>query len=280
MYNTKNISKIDAHIHLIPDDVIEANRDYNGKFIVNGSVKDYMSLMEKYNIEKAFIMPFNDPAMLSMTFTVESVHDNLLEMVSQYSGALFCFADIDIRRDINDTLKELDRIFKYESFIGIKLHPTNTGYPIDGYYYDKIFEYAQENNIPLEIHSYPRESLKDDVCSPGRIKKMLEKYPKVKVSIAHMGGFQFSELIGTNVYVNLSAILTDLVDRYGIEKTEEIIRSFGIDKVIFASDYPDNRVLEADDIYGRYFEILDQMDFNQEEMEKICRTNAIKLFGL
>ena len=112
------------------------------------------------------------------------------------------------------------------------------------------------------------------------LKKMLEKYPKVKVSIAHMGGFQFSELIGTNVYVNLSAILTDLVDRYGIEKTNEIIRSFGIDKVIFASDYPDNRALKADDIYDRYFEILDQMDFDQEEMEKICRDNALKLFGL
>lgn len=236
--------------------------------------------MKKYNIEKVFIMPFNNPAMLSMTFTVESVHDNLLEMVRQYPGVLYCFADIDIRRDINDILKELDRIFKHESFIGIKLHPTNTGYPIDGYYYDKIFEYAQSNNIPLEIHSYPRESLKDDVCSPGRIKIMLEKYPNAKVSIAHMGGFQFDELLGTNVYVNLSAILTDLVDRYGIGKTEEIIRSFGIDKVIFASDYPDNRVLKANDIYDKYFEILDKMNFNQEETEKICRANALKLFGL
>lgn len=280
MQKSKNISKIDAHIHLIPDDVIEAYRDYDGKFILNGSVKDYMSLMKKYNIEKAFIMPFNDPAMLSMTFTVESVHDNLLEMVRQYPGILYCFADIDIRRDINDTLKELDRVFKHESFIGIKLHPTNTGYPIDGYYYEKIFEYAQANNIPLEIHSYPREGLEDDVCSPGRIKKLLEKYPKAKLSIAHMGGFQFDELIGTNVYVNLSAILTDLVDRYGIEKANEIIRSFEIDKVIFASDYPDNRELKADDIYDKYFEILDKMDFNQEEMEKICRANALALFGL
>lgn len=30
MYSTKNILKIDAHIHLIPDDVIKANSDFDG----------------------------------------------------------------------------------------------------------------------------------------------------------------------------------------------------------------------------------------------------------
>lgn len=279
MYRTKNISKIDAHIHLIPDDVIKANSGFDGKFIVNGSVEDYMSMMKMYSIEKAFIMPFNDPYMLSMSFSVEGVHDNLLKIASQYPGVLYCFADIDIKKDIHETLQEFDRIFTYESFIGIKLHPTNTGYPIDGSYNDEIFEYAQANNIPIEIHSYPRESVKDDVCSPVRIKKMLEKYPKVRVSIAHMGGFQFDELIGTDVYVNISTVLTDLVDRYGLVKTNEIIRSFGIDKVIFASDYPDNRVLSPSDIYDKYFEILDKMDFDQDEMERICRDNALTLFG-
>lgn len=144
MSKWKETSKTDAHIHLTPNDVIEANRDYDGKFIVNGSAKDYVNLMEKYKIEKALIMPFNDPYMLSMEFTIEAVHNNLLKMAQEYEGKFLCFADIDIRRDISETLKEFDRIFENDIFIGIKIHPTNTGYPIDGLYYDKIFEYAEK----------------------------------------------------------------------------------------------------------------------------------------
>ena len=53
MSKWKDISKIDAHIHLTPDDVIEANRGYDGKFIVNGAAIDYIEVMQKYNIEKA-----------------------------------------------------------------------------------------------------------------------------------------------------------------------------------------------------------------------------------
>lgn len=279
MNKWKEIFKIDAHIHVIPNDVIEANSDFDGKFIVNGAAKDYINLMEKYKIAKAFIMPFNDPYMLSNEFTIESVHNNLLQIAQFYKEMFFCFADIDIRRDISETLKEFDRVFENEIFIGIKIHPTNTGYPIDGFYYDKIFEYAEKNGILLEIHSYPRETLKDDVCSPIRIKKMLKKYPNARVSIAHLGGFQFDVLTGTDVYANISAILPNLVNQYGLEKTNKILRSFGIERLIFATDYPDNRILKPEEIYDSYFEILDNMDFNQEEIEKICKTNSLRMIG-
>ena len=145
MSQWKNISKIDAHIHLTPDDVIEANRDYDGKFIVNGAAGDYIKLMQKYNIDKAFLMPFNDPAMLSMEFTVEAVHNNLLKIADTYEGLFYCFADVDVRRDIVETLRA-GSCFEHESFIG-KLHAANTGYPIDGLYCRKFFEYAEKHNI-------------------------------------------------------------------------------------------------------------------------------------
>lgn len=279
MINWKEIPKIDAHIHLIPDDVIKANSEYDGKFITNGSAKDYIDLMDKYNIDKAFIMPFNDPYMLSLEFTIEAVHNNLLKIAQKYHGKFYCFADVDIRRDISETLKEFERVFKSKCFIGIKLHPTNTGSPIDGFYYDEIFNYANKNNILLEIHSYPRESLKDDVCSPTRIKRMLAKYPNVKVSIAHLGGFQYESLIDTNAYVNISSILYDLVNRYGVENTNHILRSFGVERLVFASDYPDNRILKPEEIYYKYFQILEKMDFSNEEVEKICMSNAMKMIG-
>lgn len=80
MVDWRKILKIDAHIHLTPKDVIDANIDYDGRFIVNGSIDDYEKIMKTYNIECAFIMPFNDPYMLSMEPAVEAVNKNMKNM--------------------------------------------------------------------------------------------------------------------------------------------------------------------------------------------------------
>ncbi len=279
MVNWKAIPKIDAHIHLLPEDVIRANSGCGDPFVENGSLSDYLSLMEAYNIECAFLMPFNDPCMLSMNFTVETVHSNLRQMADSSCARVKCFADVDIRRDIAFTLEELDRILAQEQFVGIKLHPTNAGYPVDGAYYERIFQYANDTGTLVELHSYPREHLKDDLCSPRRIRNVLNRYPKLRVSIAHLGGFQYEELLGLNAYFNISAILPDLVGRVGLRQANRILRSIGTDRLVFATDYPDSRSLKPAEIYGKYFEILGEMDFSKREAEQICKDNALAMIG-
>lgn len=120
----------------------------------------------------------------------------------------------------------------------------------------------------------------DDVCSPDRIKNVLNKYSKARISIAHLGGFQFEKLYGINAYVNISAILPDMVNRFGVKKTNEILRLIGVDRLVFATDYPDSRCLKPNQIYDKYFEILGEMDFTQEEAENICKNNALKMIGI
>lgn len=280
MVDWRKIPKIDAHIHLTPKDVIDANIDYDGRFIVNGSIDDYEKIMKTYNIECAFIMPFNDPYMLSMEPAVEVVNKNMKNMISGKTNRFYCFADVDIRKDIEDMLFELEQVLMQKEFIGIKLHPSNTGYPIDGDYYEQIIKYANDHKILIELHSYPREKLLDDVCSPARIRNVVGKYSNLRLSIAHLGGFQYEELYGLNAYFNLSAVLPDLVDRMGIENTNIVLRSLGVEKLVFATDYPDSRSIRAIEIYDTYCDILGQMDFTQEEAENICKYNALRMSEL
>lgn len=280
MVNWKELPKIDAHIHLLPDDIIRANSEYGDPFVDYGGVGDYLNIMAENNIECAFVMPFNDPYMMSMDFNVGTVHSNMQQMASITPQRLYCFADIDIRKDITQTITELEKVLRQKEFIGIKLHATNAGYPIDGTYYDRIFRYASDNGVLVEIHSYPRDHLTDDVCSPSRIKRVLNKYPQLKVSIAHLGGFQYEELYGLNVYFNISSILPNLVSRFGIEGAYRVLRLIGVDKLVFATDYPDSRCLQPTEIYKTYFEMLGQMDFTREEAEQICKYNALKMIGI
>jgi predicted TIM-barrel fold metal-dependent hydrolase len=88
-----------------------------------------------------------------------------------------------------------------------------------------------------------------------------------------MGAYQWEQLLPSRGYVDISAILPDYVQTYGIPKTNEILRKFGADRLIFATDYPDSRILAPEEIYTAYFHILNQMDFTQEEAEKISYRN-------
>lgn len=48
------------------------------------------------------------------------------------------------------------------------------------------------------------------------------------MSIAHIGGFQYEELTDLGLFFNISAILPELVDKYGIAGTNKILRRLDV----------------------------------------------------
>ena len=148
---------------------------------------------------------------------------------------------------------------------------------LDSDYNQPIYAYAQEHGIPVAIHSYP--STPDDRSAVHRIVKVLDKYPELTVIVSHMGAHQWKQLLPTRAYVDISAILLDYVRTYGLDKTNQILRKFGADRLIFATDYPDSRILLPDEIYDSYFDVLNQMDFTLEEADKIVSRNILRIFG-
>lgn len=273
-----DIKKIDAHIHILPEDVIDANSEYVDPYFETHKQEDYLEIMKKYNIEKAIIMPFNDPYLMSMEFTIEAVHNNLLKMKNKYPNYFYTFADIDVRNTKEKSLKEIDRVIKL-GLDGIKIHPTNANMNVDDEYFEDIFKYAEIKQVPIEIHSYPKDNDRNDVCSPKRILNIIRKFPKLKLCVAHMGGFQYEALIDTNVYINISAILPDYVDRFGVKMANELLRKFKTNRILFATDYPTSRSVKTKDIYERYMQILGQMDFSKEELNRILYSNAISFLN-
>lgn len=270
MVDWRTIKKIDAHIHILPDDVHEANPESEDVW-VHADLHKYWTMMDSHGIEKAVIMPLNDPWLMSMEFTIDAVHKNLYEMKRCYPGKFYAFADIDTRNASAESVEAIRKAIVEYGLDGIKIHPNNTGIDLDSDYNQPIFAYAQEQQIPVAIHSYPNS--KNDRSAAYRIVNILEQYPELTVIVSHMGAHQWEQLLPTRCFVDISAILPDYVRTYGIAKTNEILRGFGTDRLIFATDYPDSRVLEPDEIYGFYFNILNQMDFTQEEAEKIAYGN-------
>ena len=276
MIDWRTIKKIDAHIHILPDEVHEANPDSEDAWF-RTDLNKYREMMDVLNIEKAIIMPFNDPWLMSMEFTIDAVHKNLYEMKQRYPGKFYAFADIDTRNAPAESVEAIRKAIEEYSLDGIKIHPNNTGIDLDSAYNQAIFAYAQEERIPVAIHSYPNSA--DDRSAAYRIVNVLEQYPNLTVIVSHMGAHQWEQLLPTRCFVDISAILPDYVRTYGIKKTNEILRTFGADRLIFATDYPDSRVLQPEEIYPSYFDILNQMDFTNEEAEKIAYGNFEKILN-
>lgn len=277
MVDWRTIKKIDAHIHILPDDVHEANPDSEDAWVHAADLHKYRRMMDELGIENAVIMPFNDPWLMSMEFTVEAVHKNLYKMKQRFPGKFYAFADIDTRNTSAESMEMIRKAIVEYGLDGIKIHPNNTGIDLDSAYNQAIFAYAQENKIPVAIHSYP--NTENDRSAAYRIVNVLEKYPDLTVIVSHMGAHQWEQLLPTRCFVDISAILPDYVRTYGIVKTNEILRKFGADRLLFATDYPDNRILAPDEIYDSYFAILNQMDFTQEEAERIAYGNISKILN-
>lgn len=276
MVDWRTIKKIDAHIHILPDLVHEANPDSEDVWVYTDLHK-YRVMMGGLGIEKAVIMPLNDPWLMSMEFTIDAVHQNLYEMKQRYPGKFYAFADIDTRNTPAESVNAIRKAIQEYGLDGIKIHPNNTGVDLDSEYNRPIFAFAQEHRIPVAIHSYPNSE--SDRSAVYRIANVLKQYPNLTVIVSHMGAYQWEQILATQAYVDISAILPDYIRTYGIEKTNEILRKFGAERLIFATDYPDSRFLQPDEIYGSYFDILNQMDFTSEEAEMITYGNIGKILN-
>lgn len=153
---------------------------------------------------------------------------------------------------------------------GIKLHPEFQGFNIDDREMLPLYK-ALEGKLPILMHM--GDAVKTS-SSPKRLLKILNQFPDLTVIAAHLGGYQMwgdsmEYLVGKNVYFDTSSTLAKL-DRPTVLK---IIRSHGVDKVLFGSDYP---MWSHEDELERF----NSLGLLQEEREKILWKNAQRLLGL
>ena len=100
----------------------------------------------------------------------DAVHKNLYELKKQYP--VYAFADVDVRNTPQKTVEAVCQAVTDFSLDGIKLHPNNSGMAVDSDYNKAIFAFAEELQIPVAIHAYPRTD--DDVSAAKRIVKIVE----------------------------------------------------------------------------------------------------------
>ncbi len=159
-------------------------------------------------------MDMEHAGMGHVSHKIDEQHDELACLCKKpkYQGKLFPFVAVDPRRD--GILEMTINLIENEGFRGIKIYPALGYFPQDPRL-DPVYEYAVANNLPVMTHCsrggvYTKGSINEEIkkhphapLNPGRFKnkyltdyfsdpfnykKVFEKFPDLKICLAHFGG--------------------------------------------------------------------------------------------
>lgn len=127
---------------------------------------------------------------------IDQQHRELAELASSedYRDLIIPFAHIDPRNP--GALERLKDLVENHNFQGVKIYPTLGYLPSDPVLMDQIYPYMIEKNIPLMAHCSPgavnnKKMKKADahkLADPENYIPVMEKYPRLKICLAHFGG--------------------------------------------------------------------------------------------
>lgn len=253
----------DTHVHIFPDKVAHkavANlgQYYQVAMAEEGTWDSFQAAVDEAGcIEKCLIhSTATRPGQVQNVnnFVASKINDRLLGFGS-------------IHPDYEDIEEEIDRIISL-GLRGIKLHPDFQLFNVDSEKACRIYAYA-EDKLPILFHVGDKNV---DYSSPLRIRRIADKFPRLKIIAAHLGGYSAWDdaekyLVGQNVYFDTSSSIQFM----SFDRAVNIIRTHGVDKCLFGTDFPmhnPKKVLE------RFF----ALGLTEEENRKILWDNAAALF--
>lgn len=263
---------IDAHCHIYPDKIASKAAGAITKFYEAPEVKPHGDgtvgmLLE--NGQRAGVDKFIVQSVATTPHQVGSINSFIAETVKNSGGRLVGLGTL--HPDSENQEQDVQNIIDL-GLHGVKLHPDIQGFKIDDYRCLKIYELCEKARLPILMHT---GDSRFDNSNPNRLLPILEIYTNLTVIGAHFGGWSMWEEASKtlshipNLYVDCSSSMQWLTD----EKTVEIIRRYGAERVLFGSDYP---------MWSPYDELerFMSLDLTPEERKLILSENAIKLFNL
>lgn len=157
-------------------------------------------------------------------------------------------------------------------FRGIKLHPESQVFNVDDPRYFPMYDAVFSAGLAILFHAGVDIAFKEPWhCLPDQLARVLDAFPGGVIIAAHMGGFRFwdevdQHLLGRDIYLETSFSFRKL----GSERMVNMMRSHGIEKILFGSDTPwTNQTVELEKIKS--------LDLTAAEMTAILGGNAQRL---
>ncbi len=259
---------IDSHCHVYPEKIAEKAVESIGKFYsiamdYDGRIETLVSESEKNGITHSVIF-----SVATKPAQVRSINHFIADTVKSRPDRFIGLGTL--HPDSEDIESEVDEIIAL-GLRGVKLHPDIQAIALDDERCERIYS-AIEGKIPLLVHAGDERY---KYSNPENIKKVLTAHPRLTVIAAHLGGYSIWEQAAKELapYENLFVDCSSSLAMLTAQKAEELIRTYGTERVLFATDFP---MWKIDEEMARF----NALNLTREEKESIFYKNAIRVFGL
>lgn len=260
---------IDSHCHIYPEKIAKPAVESTGRFydmtaLGDGTVNSLLSIGKSVGIDRFVVQ-----SVATTPHQVQSINNFIATEVSNYPHTLIGLGTM--HPDSTDLKGDLAHI-KEMGLHGVKLHPDIQKFKIDDYRCLKIYELCEKENIPILMHT---GDYRFDYSNPNRLVPILDIYKNLTIIGAHLGGWSVwdeavEKLSGyKNFYVDTSSSLYELP----CEKAVKIIRTYGVTRVLFGSDFP---VFSPDLELERFM----ALPLTDDERRMILCENTLNLYGI
>ena len=258
---------IDAHCHIYPDAIASRAVEGIGSFydmplLYNGTESELRRAHDEAGVSHAVIF-----SVATKPSQAAGINRFISESVKASEGR---YVGLGTVHPDSDTLKEdIENIISL-GLRGVKLHPDFQRFKIDDYRCLKIYEMC-EGRLPVLLHCGDHRF---DFSNPNRLRPILEIFTGLEVIGAHFGGWsvwqEAEDMLSE--FKNFSVDTSSSLYALSPDKAREIVRRFGADRVMFATDYP---MWSIKDELAR----IDAMGLTEAEREAVLYKTAARHFG-
>ncbi len=289
---------IDAHVHTYPTSAIglQATGGMNLSGC-SGTVQELLALMSVGGIDKAAMMnmtpvaDMREAALAAGKGPYEDVAREMIERMKRRNDwtcqtareqpCLVPFISLDPSMGPEGAVAEVHRC-REQGAVGIKLHPSSQRFNPDDPNLWPVFAEAESLEMPLLSHGgvFPADPESSDFSRPKAFARMLRAFPKLRFVLAHMGQGYIEESLAVaeefpSIHFDSSSVITGTVWPPAISDEEIVVlvRRFGAERILFASDWPWFHPL-------RDLERIETLALSKEERQLILSENARRVMGI
>ena len=256
----------DIHAHIYPDAVAPhavraISEAYDNAVLQNdGRLDTLLAEMDAGGIRAAAIH-----SVATTPHHAESINRYILAVARANPDRFVPFASL--HPDAPDLEAAVEGVVS-AGFAAVKLHPECQNFLLDEPRALRLLRLLA-GRLPVLLHCGDKRK---DNSSPERVLRALDAAPGLTLICAHLGGWTRWEeaaraLAGSGVYVDASSSLYALDG----ETAAGIIRSYGVDRVFFGSDYP---MWTPGEELQRFL----RLPLREDEREQILWGNARRMF--
>ncbi|MBR2875705.1 MAG: amidohydrolase [Clostridia bacterium] len=261
---------IDSHCHIYPEKIAQKATDSTDKFYgihhspFHGTTEELLKQSEEAGIKRMVVQ-----SVATTEKQVSSINHFIADEVKKHPDKFIGFGTLHPDSSApEEDVKELISL----GLSGVKLHPDIQNFKIDDYRCLKIYELCEKYHLPVLMHT---GDSRYDNSNPNRLLPVMEIYTDLIVIGAHFGGYSLWEeasekLAGLpNLYVDTCSSFFALDKKTALK----IIKRYGTDKVIFATDFPMWR--QEDEL-----NYITSLGLSDEDLKKIFHDNIMKILNI